>query len=174
MSRPGLDFSLEASIITFQQCEQSGPETVTECTPDLYACHFVPRPWRVVPARSKGLGTFGATHKHLDPSLRSSTSPILHRAVVGASVPTPFSPSCRCCHLSHPVTCSFQPSLATLKAASPTLSLVHRGNGSDRDGRDSLGHGWATRTHGLVSRERPVSSLGLPGARTVSLFPETS
>ncbi|PKI77619.1 hypothetical protein CRG98_001957 [Punica granatum] len=74
-----------------------------------------------------GLGTFGATHERLDPSLRSSTSPILHRAVVGASVPTPFSLSCRCYHLSDLVTRSFQPSLATLKTASPTLSLMHRG-----------------------------------------------
>ncbi|PKI49287.1 hypothetical protein CRG98_030330 [Punica granatum] len=61
------------------------------------------------------------------PPLRSPTSPILHRAVVGASVPTPFSPSCRGCHLSGPSTRSFQPSLATLKATSPTLFLVHRG-----------------------------------------------
>ncbi|PKI56747.1 hypothetical protein CRG98_022851 [Punica granatum] len=49
--------------------------------------------------RYSGFGMFGTTHERLDSSLRSPTSPILHRAVVGASVPTPFSPSCRCRHL---------------------------------------------------------------------------
>ncbi|PKI58441.1 hypothetical protein CRG98_021199 [Punica granatum] len=33
-----------------------------------------------------GIGTFGTTHGHLDPSLRSPTSLIPHRAVAGASV----------------------------------------------------------------------------------------
>ncbi|PKI67385.1 hypothetical protein CRG98_012222 [Punica granatum] len=41
-----------------------------------------------------GLGTFGTIHERLNPSLRSPRSPILHRAVAGASVLTPFSPSC--------------------------------------------------------------------------------
>ncbi|PKI59968.1 hypothetical protein CRG98_019635 [Punica granatum] len=47
-----------------------------------------------------GLGTFGTFHELLDLSLRSPRSPILHRAMVGASVPTPFSPSCRYRHLT--------------------------------------------------------------------------
>ncbi|OWM85536.1 hypothetical protein CDL15_Pgr023430 [Punica granatum] len=51
-----------------------------------------------------GFGTFGAVHERLDPPLRSPTSPILHHAVVGASVSTSFSPSCSCCHLSGLVT----------------------------------------------------------------------
>ncbi|PKI67626.1 hypothetical protein CRG98_011982 [Punica granatum] len=55
-----------------------------------------------------GFGTFVAVHERLDSPLRSPTSPILHCAVVGASVPTPFSPSCRCCHLTGPVTRSAQ------------------------------------------------------------------
>ncbi|PKI62720.1 hypothetical protein CRG98_016883 [Punica granatum] len=37
-----------------------------------------------------GLGTFGTTHGRLDLPLRSPTSPISHRAVTGASVPTCF------------------------------------------------------------------------------------
>ncbi|PKI74529.1 hypothetical protein CRG98_005071 [Punica granatum] len=44
-----------------------------------------------------GLGTLGAAHGHLDPPFRSPTSPTLHRAVTGASVPTPFSLTCRGC-----------------------------------------------------------------------------
>ncbi|PKI52277.1 hypothetical protein CRG98_027319 [Punica granatum] len=44
-----------------------------------------------------GLGTFGSAHGHLGPPLRSPTSPISHRAVSGASVLTPFFPSCRGC-----------------------------------------------------------------------------
>ncbi|PKI64517.1 hypothetical protein CRG98_015080 [Punica granatum] len=43
----------------------------------------------VYPGHS-GLGTFGSAHGHLDPSLRSPTSPTLHRAVTGASVPNHF------------------------------------------------------------------------------------
>ncbi|PKI59188.1 hypothetical protein CRG98_020417 [Punica granatum] len=35
-----------------------------------------------------GLGTFGFAHGHLDPPLRSPTSPTLHRAVTGSSVPS--------------------------------------------------------------------------------------
>ncbi|PKI58157.1 hypothetical protein CRG98_021445 [Punica granatum] len=42
-------------------------------------------------------GTFGTTHGRLDPSFRSPTSPISHRAVAGASVPTHFPSSCRGC-----------------------------------------------------------------------------
>ncbi|OWM71004.1 hypothetical protein CDL15_Pgr012381 [Punica granatum] len=74
-----------------------------------------------------GLGTLGTAHGHLDPPLRSPTSLISHRAVTEASVPTPFFPSCRDCHLSGPFTRSLKPSLATLKATSPTLLLAHRG-----------------------------------------------
>ncbi|PKI67227.1 hypothetical protein CRG98_012368 [Punica granatum] len=37
-----------------------------------------------------GLGTFGTTHGRLDLPLRSPTSPISHRAVAEASVPTRF------------------------------------------------------------------------------------
>ncbi|PKI46778.1 hypothetical protein CRG98_032828 [Punica granatum] len=44
-----------------------------------------------------GFGTFGTTHGRLDPSLRSPTSLISHRAVAGASVPTHFLRSCRGC-----------------------------------------------------------------------------
>ncbi|PKI26197.1 hypothetical protein CRG98_049114, partial [Punica granatum] len=73
------------------------------------------------------LGTLGSVHGHLDPPLRSPTSPTLHRAVTGANVPTPFFPSCRDCHLSGPSTRCLKPSLATLKATSPTLLLAHRG-----------------------------------------------
>ncbi|PKI72130.1 hypothetical protein CRG98_007517 [Punica granatum] len=47
-----------------------------------------------------GLGTFGTFHECLDLSLRSPRNPILHCAVVRASVPTPFSPSCRYCCLT--------------------------------------------------------------------------
>ncbi|PKI39124.1 hypothetical protein CRG98_040484, partial [Punica granatum] len=71
-----------------------------------------------------GLGTLGSAHGHLDPPLRSPTSPILHRAVTRASVPTPFYPTCRGCLLSGPSTRSLKPSLATLKATSPTLFLI--------------------------------------------------
>ncbi|PKI64640.1 hypothetical protein CRG98_014978 [Punica granatum] len=42
-----------------------------------------------------GLGTFGTVHERLGPSLRSPRSPILYRAVVGVTVPTSFSLSCR-------------------------------------------------------------------------------
>ncbi|PKI31813.1 hypothetical protein CRG98_047796, partial [Punica granatum] len=49
-----------------------------------------------------GFGTFGTVHEHLDLPLRSPTSPTLPRAVTGASVPTPFFPSCRDYHLSGP------------------------------------------------------------------------
>ncbi|PKI59739.1 hypothetical protein CRG98_019915 [Punica granatum] len=73
-----------------------------------------------------GLGTFETAHGHLDLPLRSPTSPISHRTVTGASVPTPFFPSCRNCHLSGSSTRSLKPSLATLKATSPTLLLAHR------------------------------------------------
>ncbi|PKI63084.1 hypothetical protein CRG98_016535 [Punica granatum] len=39
-------------------------------------------------------------------------------------------------------------------------------------GRERLPWPWLSHgIHGLVSREEPVSSLGLPGARAVSLFP---
>ncbi|PKI62015.1 hypothetical protein CRG98_017601 [Punica granatum] len=40
--------------------------------------------------RYSGLGTLGASHDHLDPPLRSPTSPTSHRAVVKASVPSRF------------------------------------------------------------------------------------
>ncbi|PKI66604.1 hypothetical protein CRG98_013013 [Punica granatum] len=46
------------------------------------------------------------------------------------------------------------------------------GNGSDPDGRGSLGHRLSHGTHGRVSRERPVSSLGPSEARLVSSFPK--
>ncbi|PKI65805.1 hypothetical protein CRG98_013810 [Punica granatum] len=79
------------------------------------------------PTRQKGLGTLGSVHGRLDLPLRSPMSPLPYRAMAGASVPTPFSPSCCGRHLSGPSTRSFQPSLTTLKATSPTLFLVHRG-----------------------------------------------
>ncbi|PKI65583.1 hypothetical protein CRG98_014083, partial [Punica granatum] len=44
-----------------------------------------------------GFGTFRTTHGRLDPSLRSPTSSIPHRAVVGASVPAHFPSSRRGC-----------------------------------------------------------------------------
>ncbi|PKI68445.1 hypothetical protein CRG98_011170 [Punica granatum] len=44
------------------------------------------------------------------------------------------------------------------------------GDGSDPDGRGFLGHGLSHGTHGRVSRERPVSSLGPSEARVVSSF----
>ncbi|PKI52025.1 hypothetical protein CRG98_027580 [Punica granatum] len=59
--------------------------------------------------RQKGLGTFGTTHGRLDPSLRSPTSPISHRAVAGASVSTHFLPSCRGCLPLGSLTRSLQP-----------------------------------------------------------------
>ncbi|PKI06690.1 hypothetical protein CRG98_049615, partial [Punica granatum] len=55
------------------------------------------------------LGTFGSAHDHLDLPLRSPTSPTLHRAVTGASMPTPFYPTCRGCLLSGLSTRGFQP-----------------------------------------------------------------
>ncbi|PKI42624.1 hypothetical protein CRG98_036987 [Punica granatum] len=69
----------------------------------------------------------GFAHGHLDLSLRSPTNPISHRAVVGASVPTHFPETAVAVLPPGSPTRSFKPSLATLKAASPTLSLVHRG-----------------------------------------------
>ncbi|PKI66605.1 hypothetical protein CRG98_013014, partial [Punica granatum] len=73
------------------------------------------------------LGTLGSAHGHLDPSLRSSMSPTLHRAVTGASVPTPFHPTCHDCLPPGSPTRSFKSSLATPTTTSPTLLLVHRG-----------------------------------------------
>ncbi|PKI63897.1 hypothetical protein CRG98_015678 [Punica granatum] len=74
-----------------------------------------------------GLGTFETVHGHLDLPLRSPTSPISHCAVTGASVPTPFSPNCH----SRCLTGTYCPWLLAGSpdplAASPTLSLVHRG-----------------------------------------------
>ncbi|PKI66965.1 hypothetical protein CRG98_012630 [Punica granatum] len=70
-----------------------------------------------------GLGTFGAVHEHLDFSLRNPRSPILHRVVVGASVPTPFPPRC----LTGVFALNVQPSLATPIATSSTPLLIHRG-----------------------------------------------
>ncbi|PKI71952.1 hypothetical protein CRG98_007635 [Punica granatum] len=156
---------------------QGSSRDVSVCTPDLYACHFAPRPWRVVPSRSKGssqpspspvkrwsrsegrptvhnhrssvsllpgstrfllyflshfqacpgLGTFGSAHEHLDLLLRSPTSPTPHSTVAGARVPTHFprTAAAASSRVSQPVT--LKPSLATLRAASPTLFLAHRG-----------------------------------------------
>ncbi|OWM90080.1 hypothetical protein CDL15_Pgr000867 [Punica granatum] len=44
-----------------------------------------------------GLGTFGVVRERLGLPLRSPRSPISHRAVARASVPTSFFPSCRGC-----------------------------------------------------------------------------
>ncbi|PKI59330.1 hypothetical protein CRG98_020285 [Punica granatum] len=71
-----------------------------------------------------GLGTFGSAHGHLDLPLRSPMNPISHRAVAGASVPTRFLETAAAAPLSGHSTRSSKPSLATLKAASPTLFLV--------------------------------------------------
>ncbi|PKI41316.1 hypothetical protein CRG98_038302 [Punica granatum] len=76
---------------------------------------------------SPGLGTLGTACGRLDPSLRGPRSPISHRAVVGASVPIPFSPSCRCRCPSGIHHLSRLTGSPDLFAASPTLSLVHRG-----------------------------------------------
>ncbi|PKI59462.1 hypothetical protein CRG98_020152 [Punica granatum] len=107
------------------------------------SCHHV----------QKGLGTFGTFHERLDLSLRSPRSLILHRVVVGASVPTPFSPSCRCRCLTGAHCPSRPASLATPKATSPILSLwettyfevgealvVRRGHGNSRP---CLPKGWS-------------------------------
>ncbi|PKI36895.1 hypothetical protein CRG98_042714 [Punica granatum] len=72
-----------------------------------------------------GFGTLGAAHGHLDPSLRSPTSPTSHRAVPGARVPSRSPETSRGCLLSGCSTRDPKLSLATLVAASPTLSLVH-------------------------------------------------
>ncbi|PKI50476.1 hypothetical protein CRG98_029135 [Punica granatum] len=66
-----------------------------------------------------GLGTFAAVHDRLDPSLSSPRSLILHRAVVRASVPTPFSSRC----FTGVFALDVQPSLATLIATSSTPFL---------------------------------------------------
>ncbi|PKI68958.1 hypothetical protein CRG98_010638 [Punica granatum] len=70
-------------------------------TSELHATRSLPllgskKSFRLGPS----LGTFGTFHERLDLSLRSPRKPILHRAVVEASVPTPFSPGCRCCCLT--------------------------------------------------------------------------
>ncbi|PKI50113.1 hypothetical protein CRG98_029509 [Punica granatum] len=74
-----------------------------------------------------GLGTFGSAHGHLDLLLRSPTSLTPHRAVARVRVPTRFprTAAAASSRVSQPVT--LKPSLATLKAASPTLFLAHRG-----------------------------------------------
>ncbi|PKI78459.1 hypothetical protein CRG98_001099 [Punica granatum] len=87
---------------------------------------FIPNSFSLFRVRP-GLGTFGSTHGHLDLPLRSPTNPISHRAVAGASVPTRFPETVAATPLSGHSTCSSKPSLATLKAASPTLFLVQRG-----------------------------------------------
>ncbi|PKI78559.1 hypothetical protein CRG98_001066 [Punica granatum] len=74
-----------------------------------------------------GLGTFGPAHDHLDLPLRSPTNPVSHRAVARASVSTFFPETAAAAPLSSHSTRNSKPSLATLKAASPTLFLVHRG-----------------------------------------------
>ncbi|PKI32563.1 hypothetical protein CRG98_047046, partial [Punica granatum] len=72
--------------------------------------HSLPRPKPAkVTGKPPGLGTLGSAHCHLIPPPRSPTSPTLHRAVTGASVPTPFYPTCRGCLLSGPSTRSSQP-----------------------------------------------------------------
>ncbi|PKI32840.1 hypothetical protein CRG98_046766 [Punica granatum] len=74
-----------------------------------------------------GLGTFRVVYERLGPPLRSPRSPTLHRAVVGAIVPTPFSPSCHSRCLSGTY-CPWCPAGSPDPlATSPTLSLVHRG-----------------------------------------------
>ncbi|PKI46553.1 hypothetical protein CRG98_033055 [Punica granatum] len=74
-----------------------------------------------------GRGTLGSARAHLDLPLRSPTSPTPHRAVPGARVPSRSPETNRGCPFSGHSTRSFKPSLATLTATSPTLSLVHRG-----------------------------------------------
>ncbi|PKI47120.1 hypothetical protein CRG98_032489 [Punica granatum] len=74
-----------------------------------------------------GLCTFGSVHSHLDLPLRSPRSSTSHHAVTGASVPTHFPRAATTAPLSGHSTCSSKPSLATLKAASPTLFLLQRG-----------------------------------------------
>ncbi|PKI68465.1 hypothetical protein CRG98_011154 [Punica granatum] len=71
-----------------------------------------------------GFGTFGTTRGRLDPSLRSPTSPIPHRVVAKASVPTHFPETVAAAPLSGHSTRSSDPSLATPTAASPTLFLL--------------------------------------------------
>ncbi|PKI41503.1 hypothetical protein CRG98_038105 [Punica granatum] len=183
----GLDFSFEASIITFQPCEQSGLKDATRVHPDF---NNVPIPPTTLPSRAipfKGflttlslpreevvtvrgpinrLGTFRSVHGHLDLPLRSLTKPISHRAVAGASVPTRFLETAAAAPLSGHSTRNSKPSLATLKAASPTLSLVQpisrlesplwsvgvtgtHGHASRRDGRESP---CPSRTHGEFFR----------------------
>ncbi|OWM68073.1 hypothetical protein CDL15_Pgr023296 [Punica granatum] len=66
----------------------------------LYRVHFSLPSFLSLFRACPGFGTFGTIHERLDLSLRSPMSPILHRAVVGANVPSPIFPSCRCCHLS--------------------------------------------------------------------------
>ncbi|PKI34499.1 hypothetical protein CRG98_045110, partial [Punica granatum] len=51
-----------------------------------------------------GLGKLRSAHSHLDLPLRSPTSPTLHRAVTGASVPTLFYPTYHGYLLSGPST----------------------------------------------------------------------
>ncbi|PKI65474.1 hypothetical protein CRG98_014132 [Punica granatum] len=76
---------------------------------------------------ANGFGTFGTVHERLDPSLRSPRSPVLHRAVVGASVPSRSSQAAAAVTLRVPTARNIKPSLATPKATSPTLPLMHRG-----------------------------------------------
>ncbi|PKI61763.1 hypothetical protein CRG98_017813 [Punica granatum] len=68
----------------------------------LYRVHsFLPNfllSFRVCP----GFGTFGTVHERLDLPLRSLRNPISLGTVTGASVPTPFSPSCHSRCLSDP------------------------------------------------------------------------
>ncbi|PKI64424.1 hypothetical protein CRG98_015183 [Punica granatum] len=74
-----------------------------------------------------GLVMFRSAHGHLDLLLRSPTSPTPHRAVAGTRVPTHFprTAAAASSRVSQPVT--LKPSLANLKAASPTLFLMQRG-----------------------------------------------
>ncbi|PKI26050.1 hypothetical protein CRG98_049261, partial [Punica granatum] len=72
-------------------------------------------------------GTLGSARAHLDLPLRSPTSLTPHRAVPGARVPSRSPEAAAAVLLSGHSTRDPKPSLATLVAASPTLSLVHRG-----------------------------------------------
>ncbi|PKI72293.1 hypothetical protein CRG98_007316 [Punica granatum] len=94
----------------------------------LYRVHFLLPSFLSLFRACPGFGTFRTIHERLDPSLRSPRSPILHRAMVGASMTSSIFLSChgRCSRV--PVTARRdQPSLATPKATSLTLSLMHRG-----------------------------------------------
>ncbi|PKI66599.1 hypothetical protein CRG98_013008 [Punica granatum] len=124
-----------------------------------------------------GFGMFGSVHERLDSPLRSPTSSILHRAVVGARVPTPFFPSCRCCHLSGPVTRSAQakscdsqgrfpdsfPHASRLGNVSLRLREV-RGTTRNLRGRGLGGFGCTKGTHGHLLATGAMRLLGPPEA----------